>query len=261
MSSDWSEDRLGVDKTFERVVRNLGVVALSTLLITAVGALYLFFADAKYTASATLFLTHDPDRAGNGDLIQIEIETHRNLIYADSMLSEALAASGVVTESDGDGFASRIIDEMRGRLSRDPLSIDTVSSSAGPGSAEFPVAIQAIRKDLAVEQIGRSRLLRISYTADEPQSAVEFLNSLVQVYTSASNYYSVDLDESGDRSTPGNSSANGSDGRPAVEPVEMASLASVTISPSIGVVLSIAALLGILVGIASAVIREFSRES
>ena len=185
-------------QALRRQARLIGLVTCCGLLLTF---LALLLATPRYTATASILLDTRQQRVFNADtvlpglsddmyVVESQLEILRSPRIANRVIRD-LRSRGVMPGREparsrwawrDSGFGvSKVAQVAHANLAPPPAHTD----DASPPVAEQPITSETVVKllrDLVIERKGRSYIVEVSYTSDNPERAASIANAFVDAY-------------------------------------------------------------------------------
>lgn len=195
MEPIWRHEELELRYVFGRVRRHISSIILFTVVGLLVGFVYLLFAQPRYTAQTAMLLETETGLIGNVETLFLDLDTHANLVRSDVIVAEVvrrLSLHEVDAFDPKSGLIERMVNFTRDRFSQplfgevrtleerlDEAQRDQISrAEVNQILARVPV----LRKNLVVLRLGETRLLRVSFTSNEPELSAQIANTVAEVY-------------------------------------------------------------------------------
>lgn len=280
MEPDWRQEELELRQLFGRVRRNILSVSLCMGLGVIAGFMYLVLAEPRYTAKAALMLETETGAFGNVDTLFLDLDTHANLMRSDTIVAEVVRRLGL---EDIPGFKSdsgkleRALNYTRERLAQpllgDVRHLDDILQEAQEREAtetepyRILSSVPKVRKSVGVLRLGKTRLLELSFTSNDPQLSAEVANTFAKVYLDhlKTIRQSAQLDPENPMAVSYNVADQGAAGAAGLfddlSVVSWASVPTTHSTPNIKVVLAAFGLIGLFAGVALAVRKEWALQT
>ena len=167
------------------VRRQLAVIALLTLLATALGALYVLLAPPTYTAEATIVI--DPRQLqlfpkatfSEGQYDSSAFESEIELVKSEPVALSVVNDLGLAKDPEFLG-PQNVFGALLAFVSR-VLPIGTSSKPLSESEATR-AAMDVLSKNLTVKRVGLSYHLLIQYRSENPNQAAEIANAVAEAY-------------------------------------------------------------------------------
>lgn len=193
-SGDYSPSHGATSSVLSCISRRKLSVGLITVALIILGTLVLLVVPKSYTATGSLIVEAAEPEAVNLGRVLPQGPLDRDTLASEvEMLGSRQLLQQVVTELD---LVSK--SEFNPALQPSELhSINAAVSSAiktwitgsqpqdteaSPEAKQIDDAINVVKRNLTVEQVGQSRIIRISYSAGDPEIASQIVNSLIRDY-------------------------------------------------------------------------------
>ena len=195
MEPIWRQEELELRYVFGRVRRHISSIIMFTAAGLLVGFLYLLVAQPRYTAQTAMLLETETGLIGNVQTLFLDLDTHANLVRSDVIVAEVVRRLGLHEIDSFDpkpGKVERVVNFTRDRLSQ-PLFGEVRSMEERLDEAQrdqisraevnqILARVPIVRSNLVVLRLGETRLLRVSYTSNEPELSAKIANTVAEVY-------------------------------------------------------------------------------
>lgn len=182
------DDAIDIDRIVGVVRRQWKLVAAAAIIGAFLGVIYLALATPSYKATSELLLDQ-----GQGQLASEMTGLAEPARVDEAILSqvELLASTSVAaTAADQLGLADNLefLDSGRSDMSRflnnfrQLLGMSVHSFANEPPDTRRSAAISLVQRNTSVSRVGRTYLLAVSYSAEDPQVAGDVANALASAY-------------------------------------------------------------------------------
>ncbi|MEO1024713.1 MAG: hypothetical protein AAFX07_04065 [Pseudomonadota bacterium] len=148
---EWNLDELSLRNLGVRLRRNLLRIALPAVLGAFAGTAYMETVQPTYLVDSTLILETNNREVRNVRNLFTDLDTHANLIRSDKVIGQAVVDHNL---------AERILPEAE--------NTDEV--------------VHAIKRGLTANRIGETRIMSVAFRSKDPELAVDFVNGIVATY-------------------------------------------------------------------------------
>ncbi len=183
---------IDLDRLLAAAKRQMRVVALFGALGLALGVVYLLFTPSVYTASGNILLDdsltkfaedrQSPPLAPQGDstvLSEVEIlksaRLARAVVKAENLQDNEAFLNPPVSPV---GWAKSVVKGMLGLFSSRPASTGSVEDG------KIGRAVAILQQNLTAERVGRSLVINVSYSANDPKLAGSIARAYADAYLS-----------------------------------------------------------------------------
>ncbi|MGB3415456.1 MAG: polysaccharide biosynthesis tyrosine autokinase [Mesorhizobium sp.] len=183
---------IDLDRLLAAAKRQMRVVALFGALGLALGVVYLLFTPSVYTASGNILLDdsltkfaedrQSPPLAPQGDatvLSEVEIlksaRLARAVVKAENLQDNEVFLNPPVSPV---GWAKSVVKGMLGLFSSRPASTGSVEDG------KIGRAVAILQQNLTAERVGRSLVINVSYSANDPKLAGSIARAYADAYLS-----------------------------------------------------------------------------
>ena len=183
---------IDLDRLLAAAKRQMRVVALFGALGLALGVVYLLFTPSVYTASGNILLDdsltkfaedrQSPPLAPQGDstvLSEVEIlksaRLARAVVKAENLQDNEAFLNPPVSPV---GWAKSVVKGMLGLFSSRPASTGSVEDG------KIGRAVAILQQNLAAERVGRSLVIAVSYSDNDPKLAGSIARAYAEAYLS-----------------------------------------------------------------------------
>ncbi len=183
---------IDLDRLLAAAKRQMRVVALFGALGLALGVVYLLFTPSIYTASGNILLDdsltkfaedrQSPPLAPQGDstvLSEVEIlksaRLARAVVKAENLQDNEAFLNPPVSPV---GWAKSVVKGMLGLFSSRPASTGSVEDG------KIGRAVAILQQNLTAERVGRSLVINVSYSANDPKLAGSIARAYADAYLS-----------------------------------------------------------------------------
>ncbi len=190
MISDWKID---VGQLVRAILAQRYFVIAGTIILTLIGLGVLSLREDEYAASAMVLVG---DRGVNISESESLVETaeadtetllsHVELMKSPDVLKRAMGdlvdkgATMYVPDDFGSGLLSSVAAAIPTQLW--PQDDDGISDDDGTLASRLPPELVKYSKDLAVSALGRSRLIQVNFSHEDPRLAAAGANALADAY-------------------------------------------------------------------------------
>lgn len=183
--------KIDLDKVISAGNRQWHVIVVVTIAMLALGVAYLFFAVPRYTSTASLLidssnrqivgqLASENDALSDDSSVLSQVEILKSEKIAVAVVERLNLRDNAVLRSERTSGLGTVISAVRSVIDlrqwfapkRPPTSLDQQTA----------MLVAQISRNLAVERVGRSLVLSVSYTSTDAQLAAEIAKAYADAY-------------------------------------------------------------------------------